>query len=77
MSLIFKTGVSSPAESNKAIFLSLNSSKSGYLMLNPSVLILVPEGKGIFDILDKRKDFPLLELPITPIFIILSFLKFS
>ena len=68
--LKFKTGVSRPAESNNAIFLSLNFSKSGYFILKPSVLILVPEGSLIFDIFERRKDFPLLEFPITPILII-------
>ena len=70
----FKTGVSSPAESKKTIFLSLYSSNSGYFILNPSVLIEYPEGNSNFDILERRKDFPLFEFPITPILIILEFL---
>ena len=43
-------------------------------MLNPSVLILVPEGKGILEIFERIKDFPLLLFPITPILINSSFL---
>ena len=39
-------------------------------MLRPSVLILVPEGRVILDIFERRKDFPLFEFPITPILII-------
>ena len=62
------TGVSKPAESNKAIFLFSYPSKSGYLILNPSVEILVPEGKSILDIFDNKNDFPLSAFPITPIF---------
>ena len=48
-------------------------------MLNPSVFILVPEGKLIFEILERIKDFPLLLFPITPIVnnsLFLYFLKF-
>ena len=36
-------------------------------MLSPSVFILVPVGKLIFDNLESIKDFPLFELPIMPI----------
>ena len=32
--------------------------------------MLVPEGKSIFDNLERIKDFPLFEFPITPILII-------
>jgi len=47
---------------------------SGYLILNPSVLILVPVGNLIFEILLNKNDFPLLLFPITPIVIKSSFL---
>ena len=36
-------------------------------MLSPSVVILVPEGKSIFDSFESKKDLPLFEFPITPI----------
>ena len=73
----FKIGVSSPAEVNKAILLSLNICKSRYLILSPSVLIVLPGGNSILDILERRKDFPLFEFPITPILMTFSFLNFS
>ena len=62
------TGVSNPAESNNTIFLYSYPSKSGYLILKPSVDILGPEGKSILDIFDNKNDFPLSAFPITPIF---------
>ena len=45
-------------------------------MLNPSVFIFVPLGKFIFDIFERRKDFPLFEFPIIPIINASSFLIF-
>ena len=71
----YKKGVSNPAESNKTIFLFGLSLISGYLILKPSVLILAPDGKLIFESLDNINDFPLLLFPITPIFITGSFLN--
>ena len=70
------TGYSSPAESKRAIFLSWNNDESGYLILNPSVFILIPEGIAILDIFERRKDFPVLAFPITPILITFLFLLF-
>ena len=69
------TAVSNPAESNKAIFLFLYFSNSGYLTLNPSVFILVPLSNSILDILESKKDLPLFEFPITPILRTLSFIN--
>ena len=41
-SLLNISGPSNPSESNKIIFLFLYFSNSGYFILNPSVLMLVP-----------------------------------
>ena len=70
-----KTGVSNPAESNKVIRRFLYISKSGYFILNPSVFILVPEGKSILDNLESINDLPLFEFPIIPIFSTFEFIK--
>jgi len=69
-----KTGVSKPAESNRANIL-LGIFLSGNLILKPCVFRLVPKGKYHPDILERIKDLPLFEFPITPTLITLFFIN--